>query len=162
VANTDAASSHPRNARYRGVRPRAPAEPSFEVASVRPNKSGQDWTRFALQPGGRFTATNFTLKELLRLVYQVKDFQLQGGPGWINSERFDIVAKAGGNLPPLASPDAASGEPSLTSLMIRSLLAERFKLAPHHTRDAGPVPIICAGNGPNRPEAGPATHPVNG
>jgi uncharacterized protein (TIGR03435 family) len=105
-----------------------PASPAFEVASVKPNKSGDSPGILGAQPGGRFTATNQTLRFLIRNAYQVQDFQIAGAPDWIASDRFDIVAKANGN-PPIAAPVGQAG-PML--VMLRSLLADRFKLVVHH------------------------------
>ena len=47
------------------VPPSQPANQSFEVASVKPNKSGDGSISFGMQPGGRFTATNVPLRELI-------------------------------------------------------------------------------------------------
>src|SRR5262245_4235627 len=80
--------------------PRAQS-PAFEVASIKPNNAGFGYTTFAVRPGGRFVVTNASVKELIALSYQVMDFQLVGVPGWAESERFDINAKADGELPPL-------------------------------------------------------------
>src|SRR5215510_2629073 len=66
--------------------------PSFEVASIKPNNSGDGRVMMQNQPG-RFTATNVTLKQLIRNAYQLQDFQISGGPSWISSDHFDIVAK---------------------------------------------------------------------
>ena len=74
--------------------------PAFEVASVKPNKSGDGDSRLGIQPGGRFIATNVSLRMLIRSAYQLQEFQIVGGPGWIDSERFDIMAKAEGDFPP--------------------------------------------------------------
>jgi uncharacterized protein (TIGR03435 family) len=49
---------------------------------------------------GRFTATNVTLVDVIVRVYPTRRIQMQGGPEWIDSQRFDIVAKA----------DSAEGE----------------------------------------------------
>lgn len=109
-----------------GVRPQAPAPGTalaFEVASVKPNTSGDGRGMLGMQPGGRFTATNVALRMLIREAYQLQDFQLIGGPAWIASDRFDVVAKAKGDLPPTPMGTVGPGQ-----LMIRTLLAERFKL----------------------------------
>src|SRR5262249_20606157 len=56
-------------------RAQAPATgPAFEVASVKPNKSGDGRVLFSVQPGGRFTATNVTVRMLIRNAYQLQDF----------------------------------------------------------------------------------------
>jgi uncharacterized protein (TIGR03435 family) len=101
--------------------PTAASGPAFEAASVKPNRSNDDGRRQLLpQPGGRLTAINVPAAELIRFAYDLPGFQISGGPKWLNSDRFDVVAKAEG--------DASLTE---TRLMLRRLLAERFKLAAH-------------------------------
>src|SRR5262245_7416603 len=68
--------------------------PTFEVASIKPNNSGDNRVMFRNTGGGRLNIVGATAKMLIQTAYQVRDFQLSGGPGWINSERFDIEAKA--------------------------------------------------------------------
>src|SRR5689334_22806587 len=71
--------------------------PSFEVASIKPYEeptSGGRFYGFRGQPGGRLTMTGVTFKMLMTYAYRVRDFQVIGGPDWINSERYDIQAKA--------------------------------------------------------------------
>ncbi len=111
--------------------------PSFEVASIKPNKTGDGRIGIGIQPGGRFIATNVPLRELIRFAYQVQPFQIVGGPGWLNSDRFDINAKAEGDIVP--SPIGAGGPPGPLQLMMRSLLAERFKLAAHNETREMPI-----------------------
>jgi uncharacterized protein (TIGR03435 family) len=117
------------------------ASPTFEVASVKPNKSGDARVMLGIQPGGRFTATNVSLRMLIRTAYQLQDFQIVGGPGWISSDRFDLVAKAEGNLPPTAP----GGPPGPLQLMLRALLAERFSLVVHEdTRELPTYALVHA------------------
>jgi uncharacterized protein (TIGR03435 family) len=104
------------------------ALPAFEVASVKPNTSGGPGMRIGFQPGGRFTASNMTLREMIRIAYQVQPFQLTGGPGWIDSERFDVTAKAEGDVPP-----------AQMWLMMRTLVAERFNVAVRHETREMPI-----------------------
>ena len=104
----------------------------FDVASVKPNKSGGIPNAIGFFPGGRLTATNVALRELIRLAYDLQPSQLVGGPDWINSSRFDVAARA----------DVA-GRPSLA--MIRSLLAERFQLTTHReTRELPTYALVMA------------------
>jgi len=70
------------------------AGPQFEVASIKPNKSGDGRVMIGIQPGGRFTATNVPVRLLIRNAYQLQDFQIVGGPDWLSSDRYDVVAKA--------------------------------------------------------------------
>jgi uncharacterized protein (TIGR03435 family) len=100
---------------------------SFEVASVRANTSGDARMSSQVLPGGRYTAINIPARLLIINSYGLQPQQLIGAPDWISSERFDIVAKAESELDPPESRDA----PSQLQLMIRSLLAERFKLKVH-------------------------------
>jgi uncharacterized protein (TIGR03435 family) len=96
----------------------------FEVASIKPNHSG----KLALQgydyrPGGRFVATNATLVDVIVRVYPTRRIQMQGGPAWIDSERFDFEAKA----------DASEGQvrSEQWTQMVQTMLEDRFKLAFH-------------------------------
>src|SRR5580658_4282099 len=70
------------------------ARPEFEVASVKPNTSGKNLISIRPPVGGRFTATNARLKMLIALAYNVKNFEISGGPGWIDTDGYDINAKA--------------------------------------------------------------------
>jgi len=94
--------------------------PRFEVASVKPSASGDgvnaNWT--TVSEGGRFRATNSTLVRLIQVAYGLRPTDLViGGPSWVTSRRFDVEAQ----------PEArVSG--TQARLMIRRLLAERFKL----------------------------------
>jgi bla regulator protein blaR1 len=109
-------------------------EQKFEVASVKPNHSGDGPNRLALQPGGRITAENMALRNLVRFAFQLQDFQLVGGPDWIAKERFDVVAKAEHDIVPTPPGTTGPGQ-----LMLRSLLADRFKLAIHQEKRELPV-----------------------
>jgi hypothetical protein len=90
------------------LRAQTPANPTYEVASVKPNKSGDMGIRIGIAPGGRFTVTNASLVDILRTAFGIQNFQVVGGPDWIDSDRFDIVAKASTDFPvgppPLAGP----------------------------------------------------------
>ena len=104
------------------------AQPTtFEAASVRPNKSGELGSRFRREPGGRFTASNVTLRQLITNAYQVQGFQLLNLPDWAGEERFDIVAKLEGNPAPM--PPGSPNDPMI--LAVRALLEDRFKLVTH-------------------------------
>jgi uncharacterized protein (TIGR03435 family) len=120
---------------------------AFEVMSVKPNKSGDQ--RFTMEPlpGGRITVVNAPLRLLIRLAYRLQDFQIVNEPSWLNSERFDIVAKAEGN------PTQAQ-----LGLMLRALLADRFKLRTHNeTRE---LPIYSLTTVRRDSKTGPQLHPA--
>jgi uncharacterized protein (TIGR03435 family) len=132
------------------------ASPQFEVASIKPNKSGPGPQRIGIQPGGRFTATNIPVRDLISLAYgqpqPLPAFQIIGGPGWIASDRFDITAKAEGDVAP-----GATGPPTQMFLMIRGLLADRFKLVAHEETRDQPVYILRIDRADGK--LGPNLHP---
>ena len=109
----------------------------FEVASVKPNKTGDPNSSLGLQPGGRIVATNVALRLLIRNLYNVQADQIVGGPSWIENERFDIEAKADREYPPQADAPA----PELLAMM-RNLLTDRFKLVVHREQREMPVYVL--------------------
>jgi uncharacterized protein (TIGR03435 family) len=114
----------------------------FEVASIKPNPSGRKAMQsFAYSAGGRFTATNATLVDVIVRVYPTRRIQMQGGPDWIDSDRFDIVAKA----------DAADGviQPADWTHMVQTLLEDRFQLKFHsETRETQVLALVVGKGGP--------------
>jgi uncharacterized protein (TIGR03435 family) len=64
----------------------------FDVAAIKPNKSGSNTTSMGTSHG-RLTASNVTARTLILKAFQLREVQLSGGPGWINTERFDLSAK---------------------------------------------------------------------
>jgi uncharacterized protein (TIGR03435 family) len=101
---------------------------AFEAASVKPNNSGESDTSLRPQPSGRLTATNAPVQLFISYAYQLQQFQLQGAPSWLRSDRFDINATLGRELPVVPG---GSDQPTQLMLALRTLLAERFKLAVH-------------------------------
>ena len=85
-----------------GQAPRSAKPPAFEVASVKPNRSGNLSMSLRSPGGGRLTVTNFPLDRVIRWAYRLQGFQLVGAGG-TSSDRFDIVAKAEDNPPPKAA-----------------------------------------------------------
>jgi bla regulator protein blaR1 len=112
----------------------AAPDPTFVVASVKANKSGEGFIRFGLLPGGSFTAQNVPVRELIRFAYGYQNFQVEGGPGWINADRFDVTAKAEGELPQMGP-----GQIGPVNLMMRALLADRFKLVARNETKEMPI-----------------------
>jgi uncharacterized protein (TIGR03435 family) len=107
-----------------------PAE--FEVASVKPHTSADPRTMMVAQPGGRFVAVNVPLRHVIRVAFQLQDDQIVGGPDWLDTDRFDIEARAAG-MP---------GAPGIELLaMLQSLLAERFQLTTH--REMRELPVFA-------------------
>jgi uncharacterized protein (TIGR03435 family) len=109
---------------------------AFEVASVRENKSGGE-QGFLLPQAGQLNAQNYRLRQLIQYAYRVQPFELVAGPGWIDSTRFDVVAKAPFDPRP-APPGAPPGE---MEQMVQTLLTERFNLQVH--RETREMPIYA-------------------
>ena len=119
--------------------PPVAAKPSFEVASVKANKTGEQGMSMATQPGGRFIATNVPLGMLIRNAFELQESQLAGLPDWATSERFDITAKAEQDVAP------TNQKPSPHQLMLQSLLEERFHFKAHtETRDLPGYALVVA------------------
>jgi uncharacterized protein (TIGR03435 family) len=95
----------------------ATARPAFAVASVKPTdlSLGQQIDMRAL-PGGTVTATAVTLKFLITVAYGVQNVQISGGPGWLDTAKFDLLAKPADGVKPQILP------------MLQSLLEDRFQL----------------------------------
>jgi uncharacterized protein (TIGR03435 family) len=94
-----------------------PAGPRFEVATIKPAAPNQpgygvNWNR------GWARLNNVTLKAAILYAYELRDYQLSGGPKWTDAEAFDIVGKA-------ESPET---KPDVLRVMLQGLLAERFQL----------------------------------
>ena len=109
--------------------PDAPRQ-SFEVASVKPNKSAETGGFIQRMRGGSFSAGNQTLLQLIRFAYGIQGFQLVGAPAWMATERFDISARTSTD-----APSEAAGP------MLRSLLEDRFRLSVH--RETRELPIYA-------------------
>jgi hypothetical protein len=74
-------------------------KPLFTVVSIKANKSGNRIVLPTASPGGRFSATNVWLRSLLQFAYRPRNGlltrnQIVGGPSWMDTDQFDIEAKA--------------------------------------------------------------------
>src|ERR1700689_5031323 len=94
------------------------APPSFEVASVKPAAPGSTMVSLRTDED-QLRYSNVTIKDLVLNAFRVKDYQITG-PDFIDTVRFDIVAK----LPSGSSKEQAP-------LMLQELLVERFKMTFH-------------------------------
>jgi bla regulator protein BlaR1 len=134
----------------------------YEVASIKPDKSGTNMVRLMFSPDG-LTATNATLQMFIHAAYQVEPHQVSGGPSWLNSDHYDIEAKMDS-----ATADALhklSEEQGILERqrMLQALLADRFKLTLHReTRELPVYALLIAKNGPKLQEAKPGDTYPNG
>jgi len=126
--------------RLRGQSPATPpqaaspatGQPSFDVASVKPNKSDTNFSISRQPADGRYSATHAELRAIIALANQLRPNRIVAAPEWnrVLSEHFDVEAKAEGN----PSKDQMF-------LMLQSLLASRFKLAAH--RETRELPVYA-------------------
>jgi uncharacterized protein (TIGR03435 family) len=132
------------------------AQPKFEVAAVKlvdPNSGAPGSNVMRGGPGTddpeRITFISVTMKRLLMAAYRVDENQISG-PGWLDSQRYAIVAKV---------PAGSTREQLL--VMLQNLLAERFHLTLHHEmRDFPAYELVIAKGGPKLKEADAAASPA--
>ena len=118
------------------------AAPAFEVASVKASNPDPSNPLSAIplilpSGGGRLTATNAPLKNLVLSAYELKEWELFGGPPWATSRNWDIQAKA-------ENPNAT---PKEMMAMLRTLLADRFHLKTHTETRELPIGVLVVARG---------------
>jgi uncharacterized protein (TIGR03435 family) len=112
--------------------------PAFEAADVHvsPYRRTPFMYGNVLQ-GDRYMLHQATMVDLIATAYGVDASTVQGGPIWLERDRFDVIAKAPATTPP-----------ATVKLMLRSLLADRFKLVLHNGSQPLPAFVLTAGKGP--------------
>jgi uncharacterized protein (TIGR03435 family) len=109
------------------AQPLAPAltspPPAFEVATIKPADAGPKTSRYLTMKGAdHFVAKHYTLKSLIAAAYDLNPKAISGGPSWVESDAFDILATTPGDIRPARD---------LQMAMLRALLADRFALTVH-------------------------------
>src|ERR1051325_3571298 len=94
-------------------------QPAFEAASIKLSPPDAAGETIRLLPNG-VTARNVSLRALVLAAYHIEGFQFEGGPRWFSDEHYDVTAKS-----------QAKASYDDDRLMLRSLLADRFKLRLH-------------------------------
>jgi uncharacterized protein (TIGR03435 family) len=113
----------------------APA-PSFDVTSVKRNTSGGGGMQMRNMPGN-VSAFNVPVRQLIRMAYQVQDFQIVGAPAWETTDRFDVE----GRFDPAAPLVGFDTQPQRMFAMMKTLLRDRFGMVAHtETRE---MPILA-------------------
>ena len=125
--------------------------PTFEVASVKPGRPGDArGSTFQFTPGGGLKVTNGTLKGIIEMAYDVRDFQVSGGPGWLSSQPWDISARS--------ASDEGMNE---IRRRLQALLAQRFQLKIHReTRELPAYALTVGRGGPKLVEGESANTPA--
>jgi uncharacterized protein (TIGR03435 family) len=125
-------------------------QPEFEVASVKPNNSSRPGSDFNRTPGGGLHGINVTLREMILFAYDIRGHQLTSGPGWMDNDRYDVLAKPSQNDNPTGSKRSFDEDFRGIRLRMRALLADRFKLAVHtETREMPIYLLVAVKNGPH-------------
>ena len=115
----------------------ANANPSFEVATIKPSKPDEPGKAFLVK-GRRFSTINSTLGDLISFAYGVQAKQVIGAPPWVETDKFDITA----------TPDG-EGEPNDRQWkgMLQKLITDRYKLAIHRDKKELSVYVLSVGKG---------------
>jgi Protein of unknown function (DUF3738). len=127
-------------ARPTGIQPMvADARPDVEVSTVRPTQPGTKVMAIVIQ-GTDVVARNSSLTNLIKFAYQVQNRQIVGAPSWMETDKWDMVAR----------PDIP-GTPSIEQArnIMQKLLAERFRLKiKDERREMTAYVLTVAKNGP--------------
>jgi uncharacterized protein (TIGR03435 family) len=122
-----------------------PAFDEFEVATIKPAVSDQKGAYIKMQSTHRFYVKYYTLKSIIAAAYNITPRAVSGGPAWVDSDRYDILAGTPGEVQP--NPDEQMS-------MLRKLLADRFKLTFHREeKEFSIYALTVAKNGPKLKES---------
>lgn len=96
---------------------------TFEVATIKPVESDREKGRYIIMQGtDTFVGKNYTLKLLIAAAYELNPREISGGPDWVGSDHYDILARTPGTVQPTHEEQMR---------MLRNMLADRFKLSFH-------------------------------
>ena len=105
--------------------------PAFEVATIKPVESTPKSGRFIVMQGtNRFVEKDYTLRLLIAAAWNLNPKAVTGGPAWIETEHYDILALTPGDKQPTHDEQMA---------MLRTLLADRFRLTFHRESKIFPI-----------------------
>jgi uncharacterized protein (TIGR03435 family) len=114
------------------------ADPSFDVATIKPNISGGGSLQQLTMIKRDFVVKNGSLEDLIGFAYDLQVKQIMGSPDWSTKDRYDIAAV----------PDV-EGQPNMVQSrgMVRKLLADRFALKFHNEKREMPAYVLTVGKG---------------
>jgi uncharacterized protein (TIGR03435 family) len=131
-----------------------PTFDAFEVATIKPVDPEEKAGRYIIMQGtDRFVVKYYTLKLLIAAAYDLTPQAISGGPAWLTSDHYDILAKTPGEVLPSRPEQMA---------MLRTLLADRFKLTFHREqKEFSLYTLNVAKGGPKlKPSTAPADDPA--
>jgi uncharacterized protein (TIGR03435 family) len=133
---------------------------TFEVASIKPANPDAQGSSIQFMPGGGLKMTGVPLRNMITFAYDVRDFQISGGPGWVGTEQFDIMARSDAEsakgLEDIAKMTDAQRKTVREQMgeRLRALLADRFQLVVHkETKDQPIYALVVSKNGAKLKEA---------
>jgi uncharacterized protein (TIGR03435 family) len=106
------------------------ARPTFDVASIKANNSGERGMRVQFLPG-RLVATNIPVRNLISQAFEMTTLRIRGGPKWIDTDRFDVIATT-----------SAMPGGRVVNVMLQGLLADRCGLVVRHELELGSVLML--------------------
>lgn len=109
----------------------APPVQPLTTVSIKRNVSGSPNSGMDVRPGGRLFATNVTLRNMLRNIDRLQEYQLVGGPNWIATDRWDIVA--------VAETEVTEAQ---AAQLLKQFLIQRFSLKMHTEQRDVPVYVL--------------------
>ena len=132
----------------------AESRASFDVVSVKPNRTDQGIPLVVFQPGGRMIAGNVVVRQVILVAYGLDDIQIVNAPDWTATERFAIEARTSDATPT-----------DTIRMMLRTMLAERFGFVAHTERRELPMLALTMARSDKRPgpklrASGPECAPI--
>lgn len=119
----------------------ADADPSFEVATIKPNNSNATSMQGLVIRGRNFITRASSLGDLVSFAYEVQAKQIVNAPDWLDKDRYDIDA---------VPEQEGVPNPEQLRVMIKKLLADRFKLTFHHDQREMSAYVLTVGKEGNK------------
>jgi uncharacterized protein (TIGR03435 family) len=116
------------------------SRPSFDVVSIKPNRTNQGIPLVVFQPGGRLVAANVDVRQIILVAFGLENIQLVNAPDWTVTERFAIEARTADAIPT-----------DTIRLMLRSMLTDRFGFVAHLERREVPMFALTMARSDRRP-----------
>ena len=114
----------------------ADADPSFDVATIKPNNSGAAHMQGLTVNGRDFAISNGSLLDMMQFAFGVQTNQILNAPDWADKDRYDVAA---------VPVEEGAPSPEQLKTMLRKLLAERFALKFHKEKRELPAFVLTVG-----------------
>ncbi len=122
----------------------------FDVVSIKPSDPLSNVMHIGISPSGSFEASGANLMSLIVQAYDVRGFQIVGGTGWMNDEKYTIVTKDEAKEPARAEQSQLRDR---MNAKLRAMLADRFQLRVHRETREMPVFALTIAKGGIRMKA---------